>query len=162
MPDTASLMREPKDDERTRASGTLRRLVRFLASALDTRYAFVSAICGRKDAPDGGMALWLARDYGLQTDFAEIDRLPPAEAPASIDFASALRLAWPDEALLAGLGNRDTVSLALVGAAGRTLGYLGLLDLQVRARISPPDHLLPLARAAAAELERWAASPLPS
>jgi hypothetical protein len=143
----------PKDDERNSASGTLRRLVCFLASALDVRYAFVSARSGPAVA-EGRLALWLARDYGLRSDFAEIDlgSLAPA-APRGVDLGLALRLAWPHEPDLRG---GETVGLDLLGAGGRPVGHLGLLDTEGRGRLSALEHLRPLARTAAAELERWA------
>ncbi|HSD27199.1 MAG TPA: hypothetical protein VLL75_07840 [Vicinamibacteria bacterium] len=132
--------------------------MRFVASALDVRYAFVSAFPGRGGVVAGRLAVWLARDYGLRTDYAEVDVLPGETLSSSLDLLSVLRRGWPQEPELAGVGPEGAFSLALSAGDGRRVGHLGVLDTEGRVRLSSREHLRPLARAAAAELERWARS----
>ena len=150
-------MADPIDeDERTTASDTLRRLVRFLASALDVRYAFVVTPVPGEGAGKGGLALWVARDYGLRADLVvvELKERPPE---ASLDVVTALRLALPLEVEHLGRGHDRIVSVEVLGSGGRPIGRLGILDAQGRRGLFDAERLAPLARRAAAELERWAA-----
>jgi hypothetical protein len=148
-------MSEDRTTDGTGTEGeTLTRLVRFLASALDVRYAFVAAHPGR---PGGGLTLWLARDYGLRTAFADL-----AAAPGSLgleagrlDLAACLRLAWPHEPELVEASNAPGARVTLVDAAGRALGEMGVLDPDRARRFTNPERLRPLARTATAELLRF-------
>jgi hypothetical protein len=145
------------EDEPARASagGTLRRLVCFLASALDVRFAFVLAF-----GPEGGRARvpvtsWLAKDYGLRSEVTEVDLHAPPPTPARLDVLSVLQRAYAHEPELAGGSEADVVSLPLIADDRRFLGYLGIVDPEGRRILTAPEHLRPLARTAAAEVRRW-------
>jgi hypothetical protein len=144
-----------KDDERTTASGALRRLVCFLASALDVRYAFVLALHHEGEGSPTRVDVWLAKDYGLRSEYAEPDIALYPPTPSTLDLVSVLRAAAPHEPELASIERKAVVSLPLVAASGRWLGHLGIVDPEGRRRLSAPEHLRPLARTAAAELSRW-------
>ena len=144
------------DDERTRASDTLGRLVRFLASALDVRYAFVAAP-RVGDGVGTRVALWLARDYGLRTE-SSVVALPEGLPEASPYVESALRLAVPLELERPDLAPGRIVSVELFGTGRRSIGRLGILDPGGRRALCEEARLLPIARRAAAELERWVSS----
>jgi len=144
---------EDEDDERTLASGTLRRLAGFAASALDARFAFVLWSGSRDEAPRRTTAVWLARDYGLRTDVQEVawpsDLLVPPGDPAEV-----LRWAWPHERAFAN-GARHVVDVPLFAPDDRVIGHLGILDAESTARCSARVHLVSLARPAVLELGRW-------
>jgi hypothetical protein len=144
---------EEPDDERTLASGTLRRLAGFAASALDARFAFVVWFGSRDAAPRRTAAAWLARDYGLRTDIREV-AWPADFRDAPADVAQILRSAWPHERAFVSAA-RQVVGVPLVGADDRVVGCLGILDAESTARCSARAHLVSLARPAILELGRW-------
>ena len=143
------------DEERTSASGALRRLVCFLASALDVRYAFVLALHHEGEGSRTRVDVWLAKDYGLRSEYAEPDIALCPPTPSTLDLVSVLRAAAPHEPELASIERKAVVSLPLVASSGRWLGHLGIVDAEGHRRLSAPEHLRPLARPAAAELSRW-------
>ena len=81
------------EDARSCANRTLRRLVGFVASALDVRFAFVVAF-NPPGEPQRG-TLWLARDYGLRSTFAEFD-VPENEEMKRLLVHGLLHLAGMD------------------------------------------------------------------
>jgi hypothetical protein len=147
------------DEEHESAAANLRRLVSFLASALDVRYAFVST--PRPSAPQARMSLWLARDYGLRSEAAQgddVEVVPTSGVPSPLDILSVLRGVWPDEVDLAGLDHRHVVSLLLLARGGGVMGHMGIVDPVGRRVRLGAELLRPLARRAAAELEQWAST----
>jgi hypothetical protein len=99
--------------------------------------------------------VWLAKDYGLRSEYAEPDIALDPPTPSTLDLVSVLRAAAPHEPELASIERKAVVSLPLVASSGRWLGHLGIVDPEGHRRLSAPEHLLPLARPAAAELSRW-------
>jgi hypothetical protein len=147
-----------KDEARDGASGTLRRLVSFVASALDVRYTFVARRGSVEGGPEGRMAVWLARDYGLRSAFVMVDAAEDSRLDENVHLASLLRRGWPHETDLAAVERDDVVSVALCDGGGQRLGYLGIVDPEGRRRFAAREALRPLVRAAASELERWVAA----
>jgi hypothetical protein len=147
-------MSEPEtEDRRASASHTLGRLVRFMASALDLRYAFVLASQAEERARPRLHDVWLARDYGLRTDFAEVSTSALREEMVAAQLLEILRVAWPHEPDLVGPPDGKLTSLPLHDPKGGLIGHMGVLD-PVR-RLKSADYLRPLARVAAAELRRF-------
>jgi hypothetical protein len=140
------------------ACRTLRRLVCFVAAALDVRFAFVAAVEDPLAARGVRSAsLWLARDFGLRSDFARLE-LPEAlpEGASSADWATALRQVWPDEHELAEPAEVRCITVALCDPPDRVVGYLGLVDSELGSGLLLLERLRPLRRLALAELQRWA------
>jgi hypothetical protein len=135
------------------ASRALRRLAGFMASALDVRFAFVMAF-EPPDDPDH-VTLWLARDYGLRSEYAQVEVSEGEGEPARLDHGLLLRKAWPHEPELADIRPGRSVSLALVDSHGRVVGHLGILDSERSCRLSARERMAPLGRRATAEVERW-------
>ena len=151
-------MNVAREQEHESATANLRRLVSFLASALDVRYAFVSTPRPSLAAPQVRMSLWLARNYGLRSQLAEVDFVPASGVPSHLDVLSILRGSWPDEVDLAGLDHSHVVSLLLLARSGEVVGHMGIVDPEGRRVRSGAELLRPLAKRAAAELERWVAN----
>lgn len=141
------------EDARADTSRALRRLVGFVASALDVRFAFVVAL--GPPARPRRLALWLARDYGLRTELEEVEVHESLGEPASPDLGALLRRVWPHEPELAEAKPGGCVFLPLVDSDTRLAGYLGVLDPERVGRFCSHERLGPLARRAAAEVERW-------
>ena len=81
----------------------LQRLVCFVASALDVRFAFVAGLSApRPGEPKGSVAVWLARDYGLRFAFGRTERPEDLRAEAR-PYEDVLRRLWPAEPDLVGL-----------------------------------------------------------
>jgi hypothetical protein len=142
-----------EEDVRCGASRVLRRLVGFVASALDVRFAFVVAF----DPPSEPrrVGLWLARDYGLRSEYAQVG-ISEGDGPYErLDLGLLFPRVWPHEPELAGLPPERHASVALVDARGRAAGRLGIVDSERSCRLSARDRLVPLARRAAMEVERW-------
>jgi hypothetical protein len=146
----------PDPEPRFGAGPTLRRLVAFVAAALDAQYAFIAAFDA--DAADtGGVTLWMARDFGLGTEFAQM-AVPEGAWPQVRrgDYAHALRRYWwSGTEPLAELTAAHCIAVPLLDARGRLLGHLGLLDPGTACGFSQLDRLQPLARLAATEVQRW-------
>jgi hypothetical protein len=131
----------------------LRRLVCFVASALDVPYAFIAGLA----APPGEgtvpcLTVWLARDFGLQFEFARLYGL----APSSPDYAEALRRIWPATPGLAPLAAACGPGLPLHDRRGELIGHLAALNPDPSRRKADQARLQPLAPVAAARLEWWA------
>jgi len=145
---------EARPDETALDAGrALLRLVGFLASALDVRFAFVVAI--DPPAREGGLTLWLARDYGLRVEAGALPRPLDEVTGAALDLVPLLRQALPHEPELTGITGADCVSLPLLDAHGRLVGHLGVVDPDRSCRYSARDRLRPLADRAAQEVARW-------
>jgi len=148
-----------KGEDRFDASGTLRRLVCFVAAALDVRYAFVAVFGGPEaTAPLRRVSFWLAKDFGLRSAFALLE-LPGETPDAAVPFecARTLRSVWPAETELAELTPTGCVTVALP-LDGGLLGQLGVLVPGPAAGCRHQERLLPMARLARAEVERWLGS----
>jgi hypothetical protein len=145
------------EDPRCEASRALRRLVGFVASALDVRFAFVVAF----DPPGSPrrIGLWLARDYGLRSEYAQVEAPSGCGRDASLDLGLLLHQVWPHEPELADVPPGRRVSLALVDPQGRVVGHLGILDSEGSCRLAARERLAPLGRRARAEVEGWMTSP---
>ena len=147
----------PQDADRVTAFRSLRRLVCFVAAALDVRFAFVAAF----EDPESSLvvhnaSLWLAKDFGLRADFMLIELPEPMPAQTvSADWAPTLRGVLPDEQELAEHRAVRCVTVALYDPRERILGHLGLLDSGPASGLSQWERLRPLGRPAAAELRRW-------
>jgi hypothetical protein len=138
------------------ASGTLRRLVGFLAAAFDARYAFVSALHG--GAPGRGasrVSLWLAQDFGLCPRVASVDLYPPLAAGETPEYLALLRDICPSEVVLRRLTAGSCVVLPLVDRNVTIVGHLGLADARPAFRLVDRDRLEHLLRFAAAQVEAW-------
>jgi hypothetical protein len=133
------------------AGRALRRLVGFVASALDVRFAFVVAL--DPSATPSSLTLWLARDYGLRTETSELTG--PVVQGSELDLAPLLRQALPCEPELAGITRSHCVSLPLFDSSRRLVGHLGVVDPDRSCRFSARDRLAPLARRASEEVARW-------
>ena len=147
--DSTGLVGDPAD--------LLQRLVCFVASALDVRFAFVASHAAPGDAEaKGTVAVWLARDYGLRFAFGrtEAGDLFETETPS---YEEVLRRIWPADLDLVGLAAVAGPPLPLRDAEGRLLGHLAVLNPGPAHRLSEGEHLKSLARVAAGELQRWAA-----
>jgi hypothetical protein len=128
-----------------------------LAAALDVRFAFVAALDESESSPGGRSAsLWLARDFGLRSEFARIDLSEDLPEGVSADWAPILRRVWPDEQELAVHADVRCVTVALCGPDDRVFGHLGLVDSGRASGLLLLERLRPLRRLAAAELLRWA------
>ena len=131
----------------------LRRLVCFAASALDVPYAFITCLA---PAPGDGtvpcLTVWLARDFGLQFEFARLYGLPPSPP----DYAEALRRIWPSMPGLATLAAACGSGLPLHDRRGQLIGHLAALNPEPSRREADQVRLQPLAPVAAARLEWWA------
>jgi hypothetical protein len=142
-------------DPRPHASATLRRLVGFVAAALDSRYAFASAL-GRRDSRGRvrTVDLWMAKDYGLSVDVAGVE-LPDHDTAAPFDYSIIARRIWPEWPELTQMSAAHCVTVPLLDRRGRLLGHLGLLDRGPGAGFSRRERLHPLVRIATTEVERW-------
>lgn len=134
----------------------LQRLVCFVASALDVRFAFVAGLSApRPGEPKGSVAVWLARDYGLRFAFGRTER-PEDLRAESRPYEDVLRRLWPAEPDLVGL--MEVCGPARpVFSRGELLGHLALLDSAPAHRLAEGERLSSLLRLAATELERWTA-----
>jgi hypothetical protein len=148
-----------KGEDRFDASGTLRRLVCFVAAALDVRYAFVAVFGGPESTPPlRRVSFWLAKDFGLRSAFALLE-LPAETSDAAVPFECARTLhgLWPAETELAGLTEAGCVTVPLP-LDGGLLGQLGILVSGPAANFRHQERLRPMARLAKAEVERWLGS----
>lgn len=143
------------EDPRCGASRTLRRLVGFVASALDVRFAFVVAF--DPPAEPRRLSLWLARDYGLRSDFAQLET-PEGVGRAGLPLGRVLHRALPHEPELAESRPTHCFTLPLLDARGQLAGHLGIVDAEGSCRFATRERLGPLTRRAAAEVERWVGS----
>jgi hypothetical protein len=149
--------------ERRRAPGLaenpedlLQRLVCFVASALDVRFAFLAGLSdARACEPTGRVSVWLAKDYGLRCAFGSTERPENLGADTRVYYEEVLRRLWPAEPDLVGLVPTSATALPLLDSRGRLLGHFGVLNPGPAHRLSEADHLKSLARVAASELERW-------
>ncbi len=151
-----------KGEDRFDASGTLRRLVCFVAAALDVRYAFVAVFGGPKTTPPiRRVSFWLAKDFGLRSAFALLE-LPGDMTDAAVPFecARTLRGVWPAETELAELTDGGCVAVPLP-LDGDLLGQLGILVPRSASAFRHHEGLMPMARLAKAEVEKWLASSEP-
>ncbi len=151
-----------KGEDRFDASGTLRRLVCFVAAALDVRYAFVAVFGGLEATPSiRRVSFWLAKDFGLRSAFALLE-LPGDTPDATVPFecARTLRGVWPAETELAGLTEDGCVMVALP-LDGGLLGQLGILVPGPASGYRHQERLMPMVRLAKAEVERWLVSSEP-
>ena len=133
----------------------LRRLVCFVAAALDVPYAYIAALtppAGGGHAP--GLTIWLARDYGLQFEFAQRYGFY-RDAHGPCDYAEALRRIWPQSPGLASLLTIGAPGLPLRDRRGILMGHIAALGSRTGAPNGDFTRLAPLARTAAAKLERW-------
>jgi hypothetical protein len=124
-----------------------------VASALDVRFAFV--VADDPTQPGNHVAFWLARDYGLRAELAELVLPEGMGAETISDLPRALRVIWPDEPGLAGVPGGCEVSVRLLDAQRKVFGYLGILDPQACLRFNARERLQTLVQVATAELERW-------
>ncbi len=147
----------PQDTDRVTAFRSLRRLVSFVAAALDVRFAFVAAFEHAESSREvRNVSLWLAKDFGLRSDFVQVELPEPLPAQAvSADWAPTLRGILPAEQELAEHRAVRCVTVALYDPRERILGHLGLLDSGPASGLSQWERLRPLGRPAAAELLRW-------
>jgi hypothetical protein len=138
---------------------TLRRLVCFVASALDVPNAFVAALPASRTSDEAAsVAVWLARDYGLTFDFARLDRMDDIiEKPWQ--YVEVMRRLWPAAPDLVALTAAAGPGLPLFDAHGHLVGHLAALSLEPGRRDLDNERLAPLLRVAAANLERWASTP---
>lgn len=151
-----------KGEDRFGASGTLRRLVCFVAAALDVRYAFVAVFGGPEATPPiRRVSFWLAKDFGLRSAFALLE-LPGDTPDPTVPFecARTLRGVWPAEMELAGLTDAGCVTVPLP-LDGGLLGQLGMLVPGPASGFRHQERLMPMVRLAKAEVERWLASSEP-
>jgi len=136
----------------------LRRLVCFVASALDVPNAFVAALpAPRSDDEGPSVAVWLARDYGLTFDFARLDRLDGfTEKPWR--YVEVMRRLWPAAPDLIDLTAAAGPGLPLFGVEGHLVGHLAALNPRADRRPVDSERLEPLLRVAATNVERWVAT----
>lgn len=147
----------PEDLGQIAACRTLRRLVCFVAAALDVRFAFVAAFEEPASSRGGRNAsLWLARDFGLRSEFVRAELPGALPEGVSSDWATALRHVWPNEQELAERAEVRCIAVALCDPHERVLGHLGLLDSGQGPGLLLLERLRPLRRLAVAELQRWA------
>lgn len=145
----------PEPDPRLDAATTLRRLVTFVAAALDSRYAFVAAFDrGGPERAAQSVTLWLARDYGLSSELTRL-ALPDDDPALRVDYVRMLRRVWPNGPELARMTADHCVAVPLLDPNGRLLGHLGLADRGPGSRVEQRERLHPLARRAATEVQRW-------
>lgn len=143
------------------AGDTLRRLVCFVASALDVPNAFVAALpAPRTDDAGPAVAVWLARDYGLTFDFARLERMEGfVEKPWQ--YVEVVRRLWPAAADLIALTEAAGPGLPLFDAGGHLVGHLAALHPDPKRRGQHAERLEPLLRVAATNVQRWAAAQMP-
>jgi hypothetical protein len=124
-----------------------------MASAFDTRYAFVAAL-GEQGAERAfrPVTLWLTRDFGLSVEWAEASLQADLVTPSTLDCLPALRRLRPDDGGLAAVEKGTCVTVPLLDAQGCLIGQLGLGDPGPSWRFLAKERLAPLARLAAAEL----------
>ena len=137
---------------------TLRRLVCFVASALDVPNAFVAALpAPRSDDDTPSVAVWLARDYGLTFDFARLDRMD-AFVEKPWQYVEVSRRLWPAAPDLIALTAAAGPGLPLFDSRGHLVGHLATLHPDPNRRTQDSARLEPLLRVAATNVERWAAA----
>ena len=135
----------------------LQRLVCFLASALDVRFAFVTGfVSPRAGETTESVAVWLATDYGLRFEFGQTPA-PESLRAETRPYEDVLRRLWPAETDLVGLLAVCGPPLPLMDAGGKLLGHLAALNAGPARRVSQEERLKSLVRVAGRELERWAA-----
>jgi hypothetical protein len=145
------------EDARCAASRALRRLVGFVASAFDVRFAFVVAFDAPADPRRVG--LWLARDYGLRSEYAQMETAKGTTEEASPAFGRLFQRVWPHEPELAEIRPGGCISLPVLDTVGGLAGHLGILDPERSCQFSARERLAPLARRAAIEAQRWRIGP---
>ncbi|HVQ31656.1 MAG TPA: hypothetical protein VMV21_18805, partial [Vicinamibacteria bacterium] len=147
----------PADADGSAASRTLRRLVCFVAGALDVPFAFVAAFEANESSTLVRHAsVWLAKDFGLRSEFARIELPETISAPVvNPNWAAALRRILPDEPDLPEQGTMRGVTVALRDSRDQVFGHLGLLASGPASGLFLRERLQPLGRLAAAELLRW-------
>jgi hypothetical protein len=135
----------------------LQRFVCFVAAALDVPYAYITGLAPRRGgrrAP--GLTVWLARDYGLKFEFAQLYGFH-GDAAAPDDHVEALQRLWPQVPGFASVLAAGEPPRPLRDRRGTLLGHLAALDAPAAGRQGLAERLEPLARVAALKLERWAA-----
>jgi hypothetical protein len=139
---------------------TLRRLVCFVASALDVPSVFVAALPTASDDRGPAVAVWLARDYGLTFDFAWLDHLDGfTEVPWR--YVEVMRRLWPASSELIEVTAESGPGLPLFDDAGHLIGHLAVLNPTPGRRRLDHEQVDALLRVAATNVERWVAT-LPS
>jgi len=107
----------------------LRSLVQHLAAALRVRYAFVSEVLGTPPTRVRTLALWAGRGLGENVEYDLADT--PCEGVLTSGFChypSDLQTLFPRDSMLAELEAQSYMGVPIVGADGRTLGHLAMLD----------------------------------
>ena len=136
---------------------TLRRLVCFVASALDVPSVFVAALPTVDDDRGPSVAVWLARDYGLTFDFASLDHLDGfTEVPWR--YVEVIRRLWPASSELVELTDESGPGRPLFDAAGHLIGHLAVLNPAPARHRLEHEQLDALLRVAATNVERWVAT----
>ena len=136
------------------------RLVRFMASAFDTRYAFIASL-----GAEGGaltvrhLSFWLTRDHGLSVEWREGQLADGLATPEVLDGLSILRRLRPDDGGLSTLEKGTAVTVSLFDPQGALLGQMGVADPGTARRFLARERLQPLARVAEAELTGIARHP---
>jgi hypothetical protein len=132
---------------------TCARLVRFMASAFDTRYAFIAFLGARGGSPSAcPLSLWLTRDHGLSVECIDGHLPDGPTSPEGLDGLCVLRRLRPLDSALRAMEKGGSVTIPLFDPQGALLGQLGVADPGAHWRLLERERLKPLARVAEAEL----------
>jgi PAS domain S-box-containing protein len=141
-----------------RATGAefFRLLARHLAEALDVQIAFVAELAS--DAPNSATthAMWTGDGYAENITYA-LEGTPCEEIISSqfCAFKEHVQDLFPRDSDLAKLGAESYIGCSMVDASGKTLGLLGVMDVNPMDQLEYAESILKVfALRAVAELER--------
>jgi diguanylate cyclase (GGDEF)-like protein/PAS domain S-box-containing protein len=140
----------------TTGADFLRSLVRHLAGALGTRFAFIAEVAGPESHRARILAFWTDEDYGETFEYDL--RGTPCENVAGRQFCYYPSDAWrlfPEDAWLSEEGIESYFAVPLFDSEDRPLGHMAVMDTRPLASDLPAMSILKIfAARAGAEIER--------
>ncbi|HBL30459.1 MAG TPA: hypothetical protein DD490_26790 [Acidobacteria bacterium] len=134
----------------------LRSLVRHLAGALETRFAFIAEMAAPETAQARVLAFWKGEEYGEPFEYDV--RGTPCENVLGRQFCYYPKDAWrlfPDDPWLREEGIESYFAVPLFDAADRALGHMAVMDVRPLTQDVPAMPILKIfAARAGAEVER--------
>ncbi|HYU34938.1 MAG TPA: EAL domain-containing protein [Thermoanaerobaculia bacterium] len=140
----------------TTGAGFLRSLVRHLADALGTRFAFIAEVAGPEGLRARILAFWTGEEYGEPFEYDV--RGTPCENVIGRQFCYYPSDAWrlfPQDAWLREEGIESYFAVPLFDSDDRPLGHMAVMDSKPLAEDLPAMSILKIfAARAGAEIER--------
>ncbi len=140
----------------TTGADFLRSLVRHLAGALGTRFAFIAEVAGPEIRRARVLAFWAGEDYGEPFEYDL--RGTPCENVVGRQFCYYPSDAWrlfPEDTWLREEGIESYVAVPLFDSDDRPLGHMAVMDTRPLAQDLPAMSILKIfAARAGAEIER--------